>query len=86
MPEGLRFFVSYNNFVGQNEEQFAIVSSQHLKSILLSILSDQAILEEGSKAAIEVSKKIDKQMFLNRVSEIVKAAINNQNIIALDAL
>lgn len=86
MPEGLRFTIPYNIFVGQNEEEFAIISSVELRRVLLEILSNPTTLKEASSAAIEVSKRYSNNKFLDELVESLEQIQFDKQLLSVDFL
>jgi len=86
MPEGLRFFVPYCIFVGQNEEEFAIISSEALNQTLINLLHNKDKLKEASVAARNLSNQFSKQSFLEGFSNVVQEALLSKPVLALDSV
>lgn len=86
MPEGLRFTVPYNIFIGQNEEEFAIVSSNELSVLLSQIMSNKTLLQQASEAAIEVASRYSEKAFLDSLSKMVEEVRFTKQILALDVV
>lgn len=86
MPEGLRFNIPYNVFVGQNEEEFAIISSLELSKILLYIVNDKEILLRASNAAKEVANRFSNVLFLDDLMNVIQETCLSKQILALDPI
>ncbi len=86
MPEGFQFTVQYNVFIGQNEEEFAIVSPVHLNSVINQVLSNKDVLQEASMAAVKIAKKYSNVDFLNKLVDAVKDVYFSRQVFALDSI
>ena len=86
MPEGLRFTVPYNIFIGQNEEEFAIVSSNELSVLLSQIMSNKTLLQQASEAAIKVASRYSEKVFLDSLSKMVEEIRFTKQTLALDVV
>jgi glycosyltransferase involved in cell wall biosynthesis len=85
MPEGLRFTVPHNTFVGQNEEEYAIISHTALKSVLVGLIKDKDRLAEASKEAKILSRHIGSKDFLDKlVNVIIRDVVSSRQSVALD--
>jgi glycosyltransferase involved in cell wall biosynthesis len=86
MPEGLQFFVPYNIFVGQNEEEFAIVSPDNLHRVLKNLLDNREALSQASHAAIAIANKYTNQKFAIHIVDVVNDVRGKSQEIALDCI
>jgi glycosyltransferase involved in cell wall biosynthesis len=87
MPEGFQYYVSYNTFIGQNEEEFAIISPADLGAVLSKILAlDIPTLCELSAAASEISKKFSNTAFINNLRQVIETVSLTPLALALDSL
>lgn len=86
MPKEYRFFIPYNIFVGQNQEEFAIISSEKLRSILLEITKNKKIIENASFAAMEVAKNYSNKSFLEQFVYACKKSISGPACLPLDVI
>lgn len=86
MPKEFRFFVPYNVFVGQNEEEFAIVSPKALNEVLLEITNNKKLLKEASAYAISLASGFSKQSFLHSFSKVVEDVSSSKQILAIDSI
>jgi len=86
MPKEMRLTVPYNVFVGQNEEEFAIVSTMELSKILEKIMSDKDFLMEASNAARIVASKFSNIVFLDNLTKIIDRACFSKQFLALDTV
>lgn len=83
MPEGMQFYIPYNIFTGQNEEELAIVSSQELSKIIRKILSDKELLEKASNESIKISSEFCNKKFLNKIISIIDKVNMSEQCLAL---
>jgi glycosyltransferase involved in cell wall biosynthesis len=84
MPEGYQFFVQYNIFIGQNEEEFAIVSPEHLHNLLDDLLGNKDMLLQAQQYAKQVALKYSNKKFMSFISETIKDVKGRMHEIALD--
>jgi glycosyltransferase involved in cell wall biosynthesis len=86
MPEGLKFTVSYNTFIGQNEEEFAIISPTELRSIVYDVMSDKGRLKEASEAAKQLAVIYSSNRFLDNLMAAVKETASSKQCMVLDSV
>jgi len=84
MPEGLRFYLQYNRFIGQNEEEFAIISTEHMNRLLQEILADSDLISEARQYAKSIASKFTNKMFVDQVYQTVLHAKAKMLEIAID--
>jgi len=86
MPEKYRFTVPYNIFVGQNEEEFAIICPNKLRMTLLEIKNKMGALQEASEAAINVANMFSNKSFVDKLLDIIQKVRFSKESIALDVI
>jgi glycosyltransferase involved in cell wall biosynthesis len=85
MPEGFRMFVPYNIFVGQNEEEFAILSTEELAKIFQKAQSlTESEIKYASTCAVEIAKKYSNILFLKNLLSKVTLIQNSSHSIVLE--
>jgi len=87
MPEEFKCAIPYNIFVGQNEEEFAIISPTNLYSVLSFILRyDPQTMIRASNAAIDVSKKFSNTAFIDNLKRVLERVRSAKQTLVLDSL
>lgn len=84
MPEGMRFTIPYNIFVGQNEEEFAIISTSELNKTLLNIMANNKLLLEASKASRLLASQFSNSKFLDKITSIMHNVCLSKQFLVLD--
>ena len=85
MPEGMQFFLQYNRFIGQNEEEFAIVSTGQMQVLLENLLCDQDLLSEARNVSKNIASKYSNDQFLTLMYDKIKYTQQKGIEVALDS-
>jgi glycosyltransferase involved in cell wall biosynthesis len=89
LPKEFRFSVPFETFLGQREEELAVISIKELvnsiENIHRSYVSDSGWVDEARKAMIDTARIFSKEKFVSRVNEIVEKVVTCDNYVAVDS-